>query len=290
MAIARKIRWAWKGIEVALDMDNAGNGPTVILLPALSSISTRDEMRPLFDRLAPSFRVVTVDWPGFGDESRPQIDWTPEALSAFLNWFLSEIVPPPHSIIAAGHGAGYALQHAVSKPGTIEHLALIAPTWRGPLPTMIGGHRPWFAQVRHAVDRRITGPILYRLNVSRFVVTRMANEHVYCDPLWLTGDRLAAKLAVTRAPGARHASVRFVTGSLDLVADRIAFLDLAQRARVPVLVIYGDQTPAKSRREMEALCALPNVSAKRLPIGKLSLHEEFPDPVADAVAPFLSGR
>jgi pimeloyl-ACP methyl ester carboxylesterase len=260
------------------------------LLPALSSISTRDEMRPLFDRLAPSFRVVTVDWPGFGDESRPQIDWTPEALSAFLNWFLSEIVPPPHSIIAAGHGAGYALQHAVSKPGTIEHLALIAPTWRGPLPTMIGGHRPWFAQVRHAVDRRITGPILYRLNVSRFVVTRMANEHVYCDPLWLTGDRLAAKLAVTRAPGARHASVRFVTGSLDLVADRIAFLDLAQRARVPVLVIYGDQTPAKSRREMEALCALPNVSAKRLPIGKLSLHEEFPDPVADAVAPFLSGR
>jgi pimeloyl-ACP methyl ester carboxylesterase len=290
MAIARKIHWAWKGIEVALGMDNAGNGPTVILLPALSSISTRDEMRPLFDRLAPSFRVVTVDWPGSGDESRPQIDWTPEALSAFLDWLLSEIVPPPHSIIAAGHAAGYALQHAVSKPGTIEHLALIAPTWRGPLPTMIGGHRPWFARVRHAVDRRITGPILYRLNVSRFVVTRMANEHVYCDPLWLTGDRLAAKLAVTRAPGARQASVRFVTGSLDLVADRIAFLDLAQRTRVPVLVIYGDQTPAKSRREMEALCALPNVSARRLPIGKLSLHEEFPDPVADAVAPFLSGR
>src|ERR1700730_17958454 len=99
MAKARKIRWAWKGTEVALGMDDAGNGPTVILLPALSSISTRDEMRPLFDRLVPSFRVVTVDWPGFGDESRPQIDWTPEALSAFLDWFLSEIVPPPHSII-----------------------------------------------------------------------------------------------------------------------------------------------------------------------------------------------
>jgi hypothetical protein len=31
MAITRKIRWAWKGIEAALGMDNAGNGPTVIL-------------------------------------------------------------------------------------------------------------------------------------------------------------------------------------------------------------------------------------------------------------------
>jgi len=57
----------------------------------------------------------------------------------------------------------------------------------------------------------------------------MANEHVYCDPQWLSGDRLAAKLAVTRAPGARHASVRFVTGGLDSVTDRIAFLPCPAR-------------------------------------------------------------
>jgi pimeloyl-ACP methyl ester carboxylesterase len=288
MAIARNIRWAWEGMEVTLGMDDAGNGPTVVLLPALSSISTREEMRPLFDRLAPNFRVVTVDWPGFGDHARPRVDWTPQALSAFLDWFLSEIVPPPHSIAAAGHAAGYALQQAVSRPGTIERLALIAPTWRGPLPTMIGGHRPWFARVRHAIDRRVIGPLLYRLNVSRFVVTRMASEHVYSDPLWLSGDRLAAKLGVTRAPGARHASVRFVTGDLDLVADRTAFLDLGQRAKLPIHVIYGDQTPVKSRTEMEALSALPNVSVARLLAGKLSIHEEFPEPVAHAITLFLS--
>lgn len=110
-------------------MDESGNGPMVVLLPALSSISTREEMRPLFDRLASSFRVAAVDWPGFGDQARPQVDWTPQALSAFLDWFLNEIVPAPHSIVAAGHAAGYALQHAVSKPRTIERLALIASTW-----------------------------------------------------------------------------------------------------------------------------------------------------------------
>src|SRR3984893_2288623 len=98
MAIARNIRWAWEGTEVTLGMDDAGNGPTVVLLPALSSISTREEMRPLFDRLAPNFRVVTVAWPEFGDQARPRVDWPPQALSAFLDWFLSEIVPPPHSI------------------------------------------------------------------------------------------------------------------------------------------------------------------------------------------------
>ena len=127
-------------------MDEAGSGPSVVLLPALSSISTHAEMRPLFETLAPEFRVSTVDWPGFGDLVRVRTDWSPAILSAFLDWFLSEIVAPPHIVVAAGHAASYALYQAAYRHGTIERLVLIAPTWRGPLPTMMGGQRPWFAQ------------------------------------------------------------------------------------------------------------------------------------------------
>jgi pimeloyl-ACP methyl ester carboxylesterase len=270
-------------------MDEAGSGPSVVLLPALSSISTRMEMRSLFEKLALEFRVSTVDWPGFGDRARPRNDWSPEILSAFLSWFLGEIVSPPHVIVAAGHAATYALYQAVCQPGTIGHLVLIAPTWRGPLPTMMGGRRPWFARVRAAIDRPVVGPLLYRLNVNRFVVSKMAREHVYSNPDWLTKDRLSGKLAVTRAPGARHGSVRFVTGALDRVDGRAAFLDLAARANIPLLMIYGEQTPPKSRAEMEALAALPHVRAKRLEKGKLAIHEEFPDTLADAVMSFLRG-
>ena len=106
---------------------------------------------------------------------------------------------------------------------------------------------------------------------------RMAQDHVYEDPSWLSGDRLAAKLAVTRAPGAWYASVRFVTGALDRVESRAAFLDLARGANVPMLVIYGDRTPPRSRAEMEGLAAAPGVELKLLPHGKLLIHEEFPD-------------
>ena len=269
-------------------MDEAGSGRSIVLFPAPSSISTRAEMRPLFDRLAPVFRVTTVDWPGFGDLARPRADWSPETMSAFLNWFLSEIAPPPHAVIAAGHAATYALYQAANRPGTIDRLVLIAPTWRGPLPTMMGGQRTWFARVRQAVDLPGLGPMLYRLNVSRPIIAKMAKEHVYSNPDWLGGDRLAAKLAVTRGPGARHASVRFVSGGLDRVESRAAFLDLARRSDVPILVIYGDQTPPKSRAEMEALAELPQVQVKRLAKGKLSVHEEFPDLVATAIMPFLN--
>jgi pimeloyl-ACP methyl ester carboxylesterase len=202
-----------------------------------------------------------------------------EVLSAFLNWFLSDVVPPPHAVVAAGHAASYALYQAVYRPGTINRLVLIAPTWRGPLPTMMGGQRPWFARIRAAVDLPGLGPLLDRLNVSKLVVARMAREHVYDDRSWLSGDSLAAKLAVTRAPGARHASVRFVSGGLDRVESRAAFLDLAQRVNVPILVVFGDQTPARSCAEIEALADLPNVHAKRLTEGKLAIHEEFTEAV-----------
>jgi pimeloyl-ACP methyl ester carboxylesterase len=67
-----------------LGLDEAGDGALVLLLPALSSISTRGEMRPLMERLASQFRVVAVDWPGFGTRPRPNVRWTPGALSTFL--------------------------------------------------------------------------------------------------------------------------------------------------------------------------------------------------------------
>src|SRR5262249_7473459 len=100
--------------------------------------------------------------------------------------------------------------------------------------------------------------------------------------------RLRDKLAVVRAPGARFASVRFVTGRLDPLASREAFLDVARRVTAPILSVYGAETPPKSRAEMEALAAVPGVRTIKLPHGTLSVHEEFPDATMDAVAPFLS--
>ena len=96
------------------------------------------------------------------------------------------------------------------------------------------------------------------------------------------------KLNVVRAPGARFASVRFVTGRLDPLASREAFLDLARRAAAPILVVYGAETPPKSRAEMEALAAVPGIRTARLPQGKLAVHEEFPDATINAIEPFLA--
>jgi pimeloyl-ACP methyl ester carboxylesterase len=294
----RDFSWSWQGQEIALGLDEAGAGAVVLLLPALSSISTRAEMRPLLGRLARHFRVVAVDWPGFGARPRPAMHWTPDALSAYLEHVLQAVVGvPPVSathaapaprVVAAGHAATYVLYHAARHPGAVDRIALVAPTWRGPLPTMAGGERPLFAKIRRAVDAPVIGPLLYRLNVNPFVVRKMVAGHVYSDPAFLTAARMAEKRQVVAAPGARVAAAAFVTGALDRVARRDDFLALAGRAALPLLLVYGADTPPRSRAEMEALAALPGVRTERLPRGKLSVHEEFPDDVYGAINPFLA--
>ena len=288
LAETRVMRFDLNGHQVALQVDEAGAGATVVLLPALSTISTRGEMRPMLERLAPRFRVIAVDWPGFGSLPRPRVNWTPDILSDFLAYLMREEAPQAAAIVAAGHAASYALRYAVDHPASVQRLVLVAPTWRGPFPTMMKGSRPWFAKVRAAVDAPILGPILFRLNISRPVLMRMAKAHVYSDPDWLAGGRLAEKRAVTRGGGARHASVRFVTGALDRLESRDAFVALAREAAVPILVVYGNESPAKSRAEMEALGALPNVRLAKLRRGRLAVHEEYPDDVAAVVGPFLA--
>jgi hypothetical protein len=115
----------------------------------------------------------------------------------------------------------------------------------------------------------------------------MAAGHVYTDARWLHGDRLREKLAVTRSAGARFSSIRFVIGKLDPLTTRTELLDMAKGSPVPTLMVYRAQTPLRSRAEMEALASVPGIHCAMVPLGKLSVHEEFPDSVAEIIEPFL---
>jgi pimeloyl-ACP methyl ester carboxylesterase len=282
------LEWSWQGKAMRLGITRKGAGPNILMLPALSSISTRGEMRPLQDLLACAYATVAIDWPGFGDAPRPAVRWHPDAYRTFLDDVLEQAVEQPFATVAAGHAAGYCVRAASARPGATGRLCLVAPTWRGPLPTVMGKRHNAFGQIARAGDLPVVGPLLYRLNVNPFMVRMMALGHVYRDPGALPQPLLAEKLAVTRAVGARHASIRFVLGELDPMTSREEFLGAAKQLAEPILLIYGADTPAKSKAEMAQLAALPNVRAVLLPAGKLALHEEFADEVAAAIRGFLA--
>ena len=104
--------WTWQDAAVRLGITRMGAGRTILMLPALSSISTREEMRPLQERLAAAFTTVAIDWPGFGHAPRPAVRWQPEAYRVFLADVLDTAVEHPLATVAAGHAAGYCLAAA----------------------------------------------------------------------------------------------------------------------------------------------------------------------------------
>lgn len=281
--------WNWRGRSVAVAWEEIGNGPSPVLcLPAFSTVSTREELRPLALFLAGrGFRCILSDWPGFGGSDRLRLDYGPSLLRAFLAAFVAER-GPGLGVIACGHAAGYALELGRTRPGLVSALVLVAPTWRGPLPTAMGEHRRGaYGWVRRAIRTPILGELLYRANTSAPVLGLMMRRHVYSDPSTVSPALIEAKRQVARRPGARFGSAAFVTGALDPVADRAAFLALLAPPPAPTMLLRGEATPQRSAAEMDAMAAMPDVGCLRVP-GALSPHEEHAAALAPLVVHFLS--
>jgi len=281
----QEYQWIWEEQQLTIVYETLGKGQSVLLLPAFSTVSTRSEMRGLAELLAQQFHVVAVDWPGFGQSSRPPLDYQPALYQHFLQDFVKTIFNTPPAVVAAGHAAGYVMQLAQKQPSVWSQVVLVAPTWRGPLPTMLGQQR-WFGMVREMVRSPILGQALYKLNTTPSFLRFMYQSHVYADSAKLTPSFIQQKWEITQQPGARFAPAAFVTGALDPLQNQDHFLAWFQPLPVPVLIAIGEQTPPKSQAEMEALAALPGVQTRLLP-GSLGLHEEYPAELAEAVLSFL---
>jgi pimeloyl-ACP methyl ester carboxylesterase len=279
-------QWNWQGQLLSIAYETEGSGAPILLLPAFSTVSSRTEMSGLATRLKSQFQVTTVDFPGFGDSSRPRVDYAPPLYRQFLADFVRDIYSSPVTIIAAGHAAGYALNLAATVPNSVAKLVLVAPTWRGPLPTMARGQKPWLKSVRDLIRTPILGQFLYQLNTTPSFLAFMYRRHVYSDPSTLTPAVLTQKRQLTQQPGARYGAGAFVTGGLDPYLDRSAAIAHLQSLTIPTFIAIGQSSPPKSTAEMQALAAVPHVISQTFP-GTLGMHEEYPAEIYAAILPFI---
>jgi pimeloyl-ACP methyl ester carboxylesterase len=283
--VVKKLSWNWENQQLQIVYETIGNGSPLLLLPAFSTVSTREEMSGIAKLLAPYFQVVAVDWPGFGDSSRLPVNYEPAIYEQFLEYFVTSVFNTPIAVVAAGHSAAYVLQLIQKNSSVFSRLVLVAPTWRGPLPTM-GVDRQLAGVFREIVRSPIVGQALYKLNTVPSFLSFMYRRHVYVDVAKLTPSFIKHKWQNTQQPGARFAPAAFVTGNLDAVHNQADFLTLAQNLSVPLMVVIGESSPSKSRADMDALAALSGVQTAVLP-GSLGMHEEYPEAVAEVILPFL---
>jgi pimeloyl-ACP methyl ester carboxylesterase len=279
--------WRWEKVAISIAYETMGEGSPVLLLPALSTISSRDEMRELGKLLSINHKVYLLDWVGFGESDRPKIQYEPKVFRGLLRSFVRETFSEPIVVMAAGHTAGYVMDLVAEEPKPWSWVVLLSPTWRGPLPSMMGeGKRNSYRLVQGLINLPIVGQFLYWLNTTRGSLKFMMKRHVYANAANITKDVLKIKQKITKVKGARFASAAFVTGALDPVRSSEDWLKHFQPLRLPVLMVIGEQMPPKSRKEDEIVANFSGVQVVRIP-GSLSLHEEYPEVVFAEISPFL---
>lgn len=280
--IVEKYQWKWQDSTYEVAYEILGQGSPVLLLPAFSTVSTRAEMRGIAQKLAAQYQTIALDWLGFGESDRPALDYQPAIYLQLLRDFARSHFNQPIPVIGAGHAAGYIMQLANESPTTWSKIVLIAPTWRGPLPTAMGEHRSQYGILRSLVRSPVLGQFLYNLTTTPSFLSMMYRRHVYIQLERVTPELIRQKRQTTQQPGARFASAAFVTGNLDIVLNREDFLQLFQTISVPTAIAIGEQTPPKSKAEMEAIATMPNIRVFQMQ-GALGMHEEYSDVLATTI-------
>ncbi|MDJ0734750.1 MAG: alpha/beta fold hydrolase [Nostocaceae cyanobacterium] len=277
--------WNWQGKQLKIVYETRGEGQPVLLLPAFSTVSSRGEMAGIAEIISSQFQVVALDWLGFGESERPNLDYNPAIYQQLVEEFVQSIFDIPIIIIAAGHASGYAVNLAKKCPNNVAKLVLIAPTWRGPLRVM-GLPETVRTMVREMVCSPGIGQILYQLNTTPGFLRFMYSRHVYVDESKLNPEFINQKRQITQQPGARFAPAAFVTGGIDPVEKRGDLIVTLQSLSIPILVIVAQQAPPASLAEMLAIAELSQVEKIELS-GTLGIHEEYPVNVSEAICNFL---
>lgn len=199
--------------------ERAGSTPgaPVLLVHSINAAASAFEMRPLFERLAPTRPTYAIDLPGFGRSDRSDRVYSPrlmtDAILAATAAIRGRHGGVPVDALALSLSCECLARAALEAPEAFRTLALVSPTGLGKrrFDGPPGGNRglPW---VRAILRPRWIGAPLFRLltrpRVIRYFLARTNGSTEVDADLWAYAIRTAAQ------PGAEHAPLWFLSGHL----------------------------------------------------------------------------
>jgi len=116
-----------EGIRVRR-VEEGGGDPVVLLHGWGASHRIFDQAIP---KLAERYRVIAIDWPGFGDSENPKAPYTIDWYSKFLGRMLDVLSLESPTILGHSMGGAIAAKFAIENPGRIRSLLLVCPLLHG---------------------------------------------------------------------------------------------------------------------------------------------------------------
>ena len=243
----------------ALHFVEAGSGPAAaLLLPSFggSTFSFRETV----PALAPRFRTLALDLPGFGYSDRsPRADFSLAGYADRVARFMQQEDLPPALVIGHSMGGAVAMRLAIDYPELVERLVLIATLDPD-------------AFRRRARVLRLARPILPLLGVlapAQRSLLRFTLRRVVADPTYVGPPVIAGYERPMRVRGSARA-LRAV-----VAAHAAAAPPDPARLRVPTLLLWGEVDRVVALRVGERLLErIPDARLEVVPdAGHLVLEE-----------------
>jgi pimeloyl-ACP methyl ester carboxylesterase len=228
----------WRGHRLAHRV--RGSGPPLLLLHSIGLWSWSLEWREVAPALAENYTVHTLDLLGFGRSDRPRVPYSARLYLALIADFARRVVGTPVALVGAGLSGAYAAELAASDPARFPIVALVAPTGLARLrerPTTMDDAG------RRLVDSPIIGTAAWNARVSRAALRTALRASYYRDAR-VDDELLAAALATTHQPGAKHAPSAWLANQLNL-----DIRPALQRLIQPTMLLWGAQAELNPAEE-----------------------------------------
>lgn len=249
----------------------------LLLLHSINATGSAFEVKPIYERCAPSRPVVAIDLPGFGFSDRSDRPYTPrlmtDAVLAAANDMRNRLGKAPIDILGVSLSCEYVARAVSKQPTWFRSVALVSPTGlaRGaPFEGAPGATRgmEWLRQLlmnprwSSGIFRQLTRPGVIRF----FLKKTWGSPHI--DEGLMAYDVITA-----RQPGAKFAPLWFVSGFLFSADITRVYLSLG----LPVWMVHGTRGDFVDYRDKPRYVARGNWSIDVMPSGALPYFENIDD-------------
>ena len=268
------------GRRTRVRVDGNPDNPPVLLLHGVGR--SLEDWAPQWNRLAGSYRVITLDIPGFGFSSRPTESMTLGSLARGVVDTLDALGEQrPLHVIGNSLGGAVALQLLVLQPCRVASLVLVNSAGFGREVTML--------------LRMLALPVIGRLATRRTTraSARMLERSIFADRSLASRQRIEHAVAIGRQPDSgvvmREIAGELATGRGVKDGWRAELSSAAEQHPRPTLIIWGDRDRVLPAHHLETAQRLMPHAKTHLFDGVGHMPQiECPDEFADLVLAFFA--
>ena len=256
-------------------VESIGQGPPILSLPGFAGTSRA--WLPLAGRLAPRWRLLLLDPPGFALADKPAgADYSAESQARRLLGIMDRLEIDSGSLMATSGTGPAGLAAAAMAPDRIKALILVAPFLS---PSALAR---WAIRI---AGNDLVAPVAGRIASLRSVVG-LANIMGMVDAGSVTDEVIDEQYLPFGAPG-------FVSASFEILKHLApdGLERLLPSISVPVLAVHGDADLASDQaRTLQLLNMLPDIEQVELEHCGHVIQREFPEVLAALIDSFLERR